>query len=247
MSNQVSAEQVRRFLAGQEVAVKPPSDENPHPPQTDPVTVNLGDPSQGPAQEPGPLRETPARINTGAPSPHTDLELPSMGNEVTWSYEDPVLKEVEVTDEDKALYLKAALNDRTVELPIRLLNDTMTVVCRSLSNFEYEVVFRAIHKAQEAGLITAEAQQISYIQWFCSCMQVVSVNGSQLNPPRFQSSADINECAEAVMESHRQRYRDMDAVRWALSLTAARVFECKLKVCNDNLANLDFWLPAGGA
>lgn len=252
--SQVSLDEVRAFLRGEQVAARPPSDGGPQkPPPVDRVEVPLEGLGEE-AENPGPQAydssrnhaEEP-RINTGDPGPHTDPDLPTLRSEISWTLEDPRIGEIEVSEEEKALYLKAALNDVRVELPVQLAGG-LTVVCRALSNYECEVTFRAIQMAQDEGLITSPQQQFSYLQWYNVCQQVVAVQGKHLNPLTFNShSDDMDESAKKLRERYRELYRDVNAVRWAIMLNACRVFEIKLKICNDNLANLDFWQPAGGA
>lgn len=249
---QVPIEAVRAFLAGARVPEieQPDSFEHQPPPDTDVVTTVLR-PTETAEEAPAAAYDQgeprPPRVDTGDPAPHSDLELPSLGGDVVWAYEDNVLNTVQVDDMDKSLYMKQALCLGAVELDIKLLQGQVTVRCRTLSNFEYEVVWRAVQKTTEDGLISLPEQNISYLQWYCNCLQVVAFNGTQMNPPRFVSTQDINACADELRTFHQTQTRDMQAARWALQQTATRVFECKMKICNDNLANMDFWVLADTA
>lgn len=260
---QVPLSEVRAFLAGQPVADRrsprpdefsDPRDMAP-PPPLERVSVALGGEQPTPGVAPPPADESPEqepeteqqRIDTGDPSFATNLTGPSMDNVTSWAYEDDsYLGKVEVTDEDKTYYLKAALNDTELRLDVALGDGTVKVTCRTVTNTEAEILFRALKKLEDAGRITSGVQQFSYMRWLNICMQVVAVNGKQLHPLRFNKEADLDTAADALIARYQQTFADFNQVTWQLMQVACRVFECKQKICNDNLANLDFWQLAGG-
>jgi hypothetical protein len=59
-------------------------------------------------------------------------------------------------------------------------------------------------------------------------------------------SRQLEEDAAELRAHYEKTYRLTSSARWSQMLAAMRIFSIKEKLCNDALANEDFWKPAGG-
>jgi hypothetical protein len=196
------------------------------------------------------------RIDTEV-SPLTDPAAPSMQNN-QWVYSDASLGDVKVSEYERTAYLKAAMNDVPVILDITLGQEggmAIRVKVRSLSHYEIDTIYRAVRQQIEAGVIMVDemkrvdAMQLnSWIQWYSACLQVIECQGKGLDHLSFQSSESesIEVDAQKIRDHYQQKHREIQAPRWHAMLMAMRLFETKVKICNDALANGNFWNPASG-
>lgn len=273
---QIDQEAVAAFLAGIGPKSPPQGggigEDMPRVPK---VTTNLGPMSEeaeayvrSTAQAPqedsgGSSIETPpeedARIETDV-SPLTDPSSASLHSARVWAHSDSVLGEIKVSDHEKALYIKSLPNNATLYWDI-VLGDPdskdmkMEAKVRSLSHYEVDVIYRAARKQGDDGFIYKDEQGnldmlqlLSWIQWYSACLQVVSVNGVGMGHLAFPSGdlSRTEEDADKIREHYKSKHMETQAPLWGFMLAAMRVFETKLKICNDGLANGNFWKPALG-
>lgn len=194
--------------------------------------------------------ETPPeskRLETD-PSPLSDPGMPTMAHQVYWQARDQHVGDVVVSDEEKALYLKAALNDETLIWDISLLNGRLNVQCRSLNHYEIDAIFRAVRMDDDEKVIAFEEQRFSRIQWYTACLQVMAVQEKGMDYLHFDPKpmTQIDTDAQSIRVRYEEIYRHTSSPRWSQMLTALRIFSIKEKICNDALANEDFWKPADG-
>lgn len=260
---QTTPEQVQAFLQNRAVPPTAPPEERA--PQINPVNIPLElDPAaeafvQSTATQksatpdtPGavpaaPVEELPTRLETD-PSPLSDPEMPTMSHKVFWAARDAHVGDVVVSDDEKAIYLKAALNDATLIWDIAMLQGQLKVKCRSLNHYELDVIFRAVRMDEEENVIAFEEQRFSRIQWYTACLQVMAIQDKGTTFLSFTPSkeADVNEDARKLREHYDETYQHTSPPRWSQMLTGLRIFSIKEKLCNDALANEDFWKPAVG-
>lgn len=151
---------------------------------------------------------------------------------------------VEVTELEKALYLKAVINDEEIVLPITLANG-ITFSFRPLINYDMDVVNRALQLDQTEGLITGPAQYASYIQYYAAALQIKAINGQPRNAVTFnQPWPDTLEAAEQLRANVNEDIKKWTWPKWRAAVTALRIFEAKLALCNQNADNGNFWNPA---
>jgi hypothetical protein len=283
--HQPTAEEVQDFIRGRSVPappgpLRPPGVSDPtSPPVIPQVSQDLGQlspeaeefikstavarsvpadeaPKGAPTEELPVESEKDERIDTEI-SPLTDPAAPSMQNN-QWVYSDAMLGDVKVSDFERTLYLKAAMNDTPVILDITLGQPggaSVRVKVRSLSHYEIDTIYRAVRQQIEDGVIMVDemkrvdAMQLnSWIQWYSACLQVVECQGKGLDSLSFNSteSTGIEVDAQRIRDHYRLKHREIQAPRWHAMLMAMRLFETKVKICNDSLANGNFWNPASG-
>lgn len=167
-----------------------------------------------------------------------------------WSMMTPELGAVAVSDIEKSKYIKAVLNDVPVVLPIELEmgNDeigNITIELRTLSNYETDVVFLALEKDKEEGLIKGHHQLATRIQQYAGALQTLKVQEKVVTTIAFPEPGDITTDRDKLRAFVTKHVSSMSWPRWQAILSALRVFETKLKICNDAALNGNFWKPQG--
>lgn len=259
---------VLAFLQGREAVRTPRELGVPEPlPQVEPVSSNITLPPE--AEEFVKSKEvvrsatTPVAAGAEPPVAPEDIEAadtavndiarpdaPSVEQTIAFAKTDPVLKaEVTVTDEEKSLYLKAALNDVPIVWNIGVGDGSLRVRLRSITQYEVEVVFRAVRMDIADEDIILPEQQYTRMQWYSCCVQALEVQGKSFDHLSFThdpASEKLDEDAQTLRTHWRSIHRNLSTARWNQMLMALRVFSFKEKLCNDALANKDFWEPNGG-
>lgn len=179
-----------------------------------------------------------------------DPETTTHNSIYAWSMNLPGLAEIEVTETDKSRYLKAALNDMPVILPILLEmgNDEIGNICveiRTLSNYEMDVVFHAIQADSKDGFIAGQAQMAGRMQQYAAALQIVKFQQQSFRHIEFPEPGDAIKDAEKLREFTNEHIASMQWPRWQVILNALRIFETKTKICNDAALNGNFWNPPG--
>jgi hypothetical protein len=152
---------------------------------------------------------------------------------------------VDATEEDKALYLKSLLNDTNLILTI-VLEAGVEMQFRSLTNFDFEVIFEALRKESEAGNITGPAQYASKVQQAAVAMQAMKFGEKALDYVSFNKPyPKLAEAAEVLLTYTKNEMGDWAWAKWQCLVTGLRMFETKLSICNENIRNGNFWHPAG--
>ncbi len=167
-----------------------------------------------------------------------------------WSMMTPELGAVAVSDIEKSKYIKAVLNDVPVVLPIELeMGDdevgNVTIELRTLNNYETDVVFLALEKDKEEGLIKGHHQLATRIQQYAGALQTLKVQEKLVTTISFPEPGDITTDRDKLRAFVTKHISFMSWPRWQAILSALRVFETKLKICNDAALNGNFWKPQG--
>lgn len=180
------------------------------------------------------------------PNPLVDPDNPTMEATVAWQMETAHLGHVEVTDEEKVLYLKATLNNATLYWDIKLLNGRLTAKVRSLNQYEFDVIFRALRLDEKDEIVVSPEQKFSRLQYYNCCLSVVELQKEPTGALEFKrrENADLDADANRLRDFHKERFSELYPPKWNQMITAARVFSIKEKLCNEALANEDFWPPA---
>lgn len=221
--NNVSAEEVQDFLRSGE--------------KSEPVELDI-DPEQiGVISQPEevPPFDSPLR-------PELDPDVQSEATETLWTLQASPDLRVEVEELEKNLFWKAALNDTPVILPTYVRN--VQVTCRTLSQFEMDVMFSALDSDSTKRVVLTEGQYASQMQDYSLFCQVQQV-GDQPFKYAFEATKydSLAEAAQALRLHHTQASRTFNQALRSCLIHALRVFSIKIKLCTDNLHNENFWTP----
>ena len=233
---QVPLEDVQAFLSAQPAQ---PAPDAPMPIELEPqasAELGIGEDKATPAEPPA--IEVPA-------DPAMAPELPSQRKVVHWSMEAPDLGEIVVTDTEKRLYLKAALNESPLVWDIDIPGIDSTITVRSRTNYETDVVFRTLREDEAAMLIKDPADFGTRLHQYCCAMQVMKIGSIALTPFDVPAlGAEMGVVCSGLREHVLKHITPLNAPRWSLVMTAVRIFTIKENICNTNLANRNFWTPA---
>jgi hypothetical protein len=178
-----------------------------------------------------------------------DPSINTQSGTFAWNLNIDSVGDIEVTDLEKSMYLKAVLNDVPVILPISLEMGSgttkVTVDIRTLSNYEMDLVFWCLDQDRKEGIIGNPATLATRIQYYAGGMQAIKVNSSQLSYISFPEPGNMEEDGGKLRNHVRNMVAKINWPRWQIILTALRVFEAKVKICNDAALNGNFWKPQG--
>lgn len=151
---------------------------------------------------------------------------------------------VETSEEDKALYMKSLLNDTNLILTVTL-ESGIDMQFRSLTNFDFEVIFEALRKEANEGNITGPAQYASKVQQAAVAMQAMKFGSKSLEYVHFNKPyVALSEASNILLVYMKSEMGDWAWAKWQCLVTGLRMFETKLSICNENIRNGNFWLPA---
>lgn len=197
--------------------------------------------------------DAPVKVNTKRNEAFDQSQV-TQASLYAWSMLTPELGTVEVTDVEKSAYLKAVLNDVPVVLDIDLAmagksidSLPVTIRLRTLNNYEMDVVFMSLEKDREAGLISGHHQLATRIQQYAIAMQLQKVGQTTVKNLSFPEPGDMDTDVEVLRKFLHDFVGRMSWPRYQAVLMALRVFETKLKICNDAALNGNFWKPPGVA
>jgi hypothetical protein len=193
-----------------------------------------------------PAEEEPVRVRIPM-DPTYAPDQPLVANMMHWTLQMPDLGVIEVSDFEKTLYLKAVDNDEPViyEIELPMGPSKLTVRLKSRSVFEERSVFSALEAAGARGEFKDPAAVATKAQLLTAAVQVLAINnhtltGLDLSPANW----DIRKAA-GIIEAHSNAVIGaMSGPRWGAVLTALRIFEIKVNLCNTNANNETFWKPA---
>lgn len=153
---------------------------------------------------------------------------------------------VEVSENDKVLFLKAAMHDQEVVLPVSLPGN-MIVRVKSLGVKAQRAMSLAMHKDTQKGILVDDSLWFARLQYFSLVLQIVGVGDGDrgLIPADVDLDAkSVNEIADWLCENADDVLAELSGPRYALLTQAVMIFEAKLARCKEGLINGDFFAIA---
>lgn len=161
-----------------------------------------------------------------------------------WVFSEGNLK-VEVDEGDKVFYIKSLLNDTELELNIKL-EMGVSLLIRATKNYDLDVILKTLEKYSEESRIPGPAQYASLVQKCAAALQIVKFGDKNLDPPVFLPGENTLDADALKLKS---RIDNVLGVwpwpKWNAAVTALRIFETKLAICNENARQANFWQTAG--
>jgi len=201
------------------------------------------------------------------PDPMTETELPTSTRVGNWAVQDKQNNNlvVEVSDDEKDIYLKAVLFDTPVVFDIPVLDGRLLVKVRTLDEEEEALVTAAVRLADQAyrkaeGQTEKQAPtgMMLYVTWmqrFKTLLRVISYTPSDANGapgqtrdlPRISGSGkpSMARKAELLLAHADKVFGKMNPALYTALITAVRVHELKFTLCSTKAASRNFWSPAG--
>lgn len=172
-----------------------------------------------------------------------DPQHETLTNISPWKIDDTEFK-VEVTDEDKVLYLKSLLTDAPVKLNVKL-EMGISFELKSLTNYDLEIIHSAMMSYVDNKKVIGPAQYASVVQQCSVALQVCKIQDTNLDPPSFTPEKIC--ISDAVLELQNRVEKVIGKwawPKWQSAVTALRIFEYKLALCNANARESNFWKTA---
>lgn len=172
-----------------------------------------------------------------------DPELSTLANVSPWKIDDDNFK-VEINNEDKALYLKSLLHDEPVRLNIKL-EMGINFEIKSLTNYDLEIVHLTLMDYVDSKRVIGPAQYASTVQQCAVAIQICKIQDKNIDPPVFTpEKITIEEAVKVLKERVEKIVGKWSWPKWQAAVTAVRLFEYKLTLCNANARDSNFWQTA---
>lgn len=153
-------------------------------------------------------------------------------------------KDIPITPQDQAMYLKAVLNDVPLQLTQVLAEGRISITCRALSVYEQDLMLEtAMFVCGGENGVTAMLPSIA--QQLRVAMQTVDINGRSF--PTVRMEPERNRRKEQMLELIKLTddiLAKVDAAKFGFLVRALNVFEYKIAQMNTLAYNGDFWNPA---
>lgn len=154
--------------------------------------------------------------------------------------------DVKVTDEEKALFLKAMLNDQPIKFEIVGFGGHLKIVFRCRRPQETEAIFLQLKRDLQQNRIELDSAYYSKLHRYALAVQIVQVNGEDM--PTYESFKPSPEDTEkqigniALAAQQFVEHQNEAYISAHVSMLAA--FEQKISFMSSQLLNGDFWIPA---
>jgi len=148
---------------------------------------------------------------------------------------------IEVTEEDKRLYLKALLNDTELSLVISLFNDKFTVKVKARSDFTQHLIVKVLDakavEENESNMLIIN----NWIQSYAMAVMVVSINDKEFPVLDFKPGVTVAEAKKLLDTAVEERFTNL-GFKYDIILRALHLFEVKKTKMQDACLNANFWM-----
>jgi hypothetical protein len=178
------------------------------------------------------------------PSPTSDPSI----------YDQPALAdlgEIEVSEQEVEQFLESVLHDQPFALDIEVLGKHRVRI-RSRSTYENQLCFKLVREeAEKQGGIDGGFDYILWLQRYSVALGLVELFDKPFSSLSFKpvSEGDMyifpEEHKEQLNKFVREHIVPLSFIRWQTILRAYVLFTAKEKKLLENVANQDFWNPAG--
>lgn len=176
-------------------------------------------------------------------SPDSTFEKDGINDEMLRSVQVDI-RNVDVTDVEKRLYMKALVMDEPVTLTIELLGGAMKFEFRSRLMHEHIRILDVMDLDAKTGIIPSDnpAMFQTRLQQYLCCVMLRRLNGELFSDLELRAGASLEEDAKKLRDAY-DRKMQMGQPRWTAMLNALRMFEAKCARLASECANESFWAP----
>jgi hypothetical protein len=188
-----------------------------------------------------PADKTPVEVK-----PNDDFNLPNP-NDTMLTEALINTEQQDVTDTEKAVFVKALLNDEPVRFSVSLYDGKFVVDLRSRSLHEQRRIFDVLEKDHKDKLVDVNdmAYFVTRLQQYCMAIMVERVNGKSFSEISIPSSMTLDDTQALLHKAVAAHVEGVQGIRWTSLNNALRIFEAKCAKMNTEAANQDFWKPRG--
>lgn len=152
-------------------------------------------------------------------------------------------KDLQLTDIEKEIYLKAMMEDAPVVFDIYIPSLKTSVKIRSRNNFEQAMAVHAIKKDSDEGLVADYSTHNLRMMQYSAMFQLLNFGTKVIPHIAFETPITHSEAIKQ-MRDMLPTYERMGP-KWNVYLTALQIFEGKLALAGTQILNKDFFHPAG--
>lgn len=157
------------------------------------------------------------------------------------------VQNIDVTEEEKRIFLKTLVLDEPARFAISLFNGEFVCGMRTRTTYEQQRVFdvlnfQVVQKKLEGPEVNY-ALYMTILQQYFSLLMVEHINKRLFSELTLKPGKSVEEHS-AILEAERAKiFNTTNNVRWTAIINAMRVFEAKCAKMSENAANEDFWKP----
>ncbi len=194
-----------------------------------------------PAVAPSPAPDAPPRVTIPPDTAH--LADPAPDQFLTEALVDE--KKIEITAEEKDLFVKAMLTDAPFKLTVKLFGGKLVAEMRSRSHYEQKRIFDLVNLDLREGKIkeTDLAMMVSRSQEYCAGLMIERWNGKLFSEIVLKPGTSLEEDAKVMRQFYHDKVEAPGMLQWNAMLNAMRIFETKCAELSTMAANADFWTP----
>ena len=165
-----------------------------------------------------------------------NLETP---NNLNFSYFEK--ENVEVTEEDKKMFLKTLLNDTELQLPISMYNGNLNFVIRAKNSHANNMMLKVVDKRSLDEEINNLLIVNGWLQEYSMALMIEEVNGVTRETANIQVDDTVEQAQKKLDEIVAKYYQNL-GFKWDIFLRAVHVFEIKRVKMQDECLNENFWM-----
>jgi len=173
----------------------------------------------------------------GAESPDTALVKEALA---------PV-NDIEVTEEEKTIYLKSLLTDELTRFSISLYGGRLKYELRTRSMYEQRRVLDIINDriVNDEAVKNNLVKQFDMMQRYFALLMVERINGVLFSELHLEPGQTLEQHYQIMVAADAKAFSKMNNLCWTAMLTAMRQFESKCVKLAEHAVNEDFWKPRG--
>ena len=154
-------------------------------------------------------------------------------------------QKVDVTDEEKSLFVKALLNDVPFRLTISLMGGEFKVSLRSRTAHEQRCIYDVLDKDITDGVIRKDdlPYYVMCSHKYCRAIMVERINGQVFSEAKIGPEATVADAQKILHEAIKPKITPLQGIRLTAIQNAMRIFETKCAKLGTEAANQDFWKP----
>ena len=193
--------------------------------------------------------ETPKPAIHVPGDPTFDIEQQTIDESIRWTLTLPSIGTVTVTDTEKLDYLKKFNFDEPIEWQINIEHMNFNAGFRARTEYEQKVIWEALQTLRDAKYVQEPGVGVTMLQQCSAAVMICSIQGRQfpVDGPRLKfvsGEKPIKDHAEELLEYVRRHIDPLPSTKWNIIVHALRIFNAKLTLCDNNIANESFWKPA---
>jgi hypothetical protein len=154
--------------------------------------------------------------------------------------------DVEITDSDKEMFLKAVLNDESVILDIPFCNGGIVFKVRSKTSWEQTLAYEATVQSRLNEKELDYYQSLLQLQKYGATLQILAINGTPMANLKYNEPGDDwQKQVDELLSASKKYIESIDSAKSSLILNALRLFEYKVAKMSAACNTADFWKPVG--